>query len=199
MGAALLSTRQRRAERGFGLLEVVLSAGILATVIGAAVGLMNASLRRSTLASQRATAMNLAQEGVELVRVARDTTYVDRISNPWTAFLPPVTDTSSFALVFRPGETGGCCVWTMQKTSAQSALPETVITDGVESITLDGTVYTREVFVTVPAAYSRQSGLDSSVASEDIVRQVRVVVRWGSGPSEQVTSQILLTDWRQGA
>ena len=39
----------QRAQRGFGLLEVILASGVLAMVVGAAVGLVRSSLRRTTI------------------------------------------------------------------------------------------------------------------------------------------------------
>jgi len=203
---------------GFGLLEVVLSAGILATVIGASVGLMNTSLRRATLASNRATAMNLAQESIELARTARDTTYLDGLSNDWTsAFSQTSTKEGSiaasgdsFALVYASRSDGTCCSWQTIKNAPTTSGSSGTIANGVETISLGGQDYRREVYVTLPAIdYPKmaclRSALDSTTPCDQValdenstIRKITVVVRWGSAPGEAVSSIEYLTNWRSG-
>ena len=185
-------------QAGFGLLEVVLSAGILATVVGASVGLLNSSLHRAVLAGQRSQAMNLAQEGIELVRAMRDTTYVDQVANEWTAFFPPANDDNPYSLVYHC-EPDVSCSWLLAQDAGQSVIGRTEITAGTETITLGGQAFARSIFVTVPSDYADQSGLSSQGVTEaDVIRKVRVVVSWGTGPGESVESIVYLTNWRQG-
>lgn len=206
--ARSVATKQSRSPRsvrsfamsnaGFGLLEVVLSAGILATVVGASVGLLNASLHRAGLAGERSQAMNLAQEGIELVRALRDTSYVDKVSNEWTAFFPPSNDSGSYGLVFNCG-TDQSCSWTLAKDAVQSALTGTQIEAGKETIVLDGVSFVRTITVTVPDNYVDQAGLGSLGLTEtEVIRKVTVDVIWGSGPGQSVQSIVYLTNWRQG-
>lgn len=75
-------TRQN-SQHGFGLLEVLISASILALIAGATVGLASSSLNTALLGANRTAASQLAQEGVELVRQMRDTTYLDGVANRW--------------------------------------------------------------------------------------------------------------------
>ena len=70
-------------NRGFGLVEVLVASAILALVVGGSIALMRSSLRRTVLAADRTVAMNLAQEAIEAIRSARDTTYTDQINNLW--------------------------------------------------------------------------------------------------------------------
>ncbi len=195
----------RIVEDGFGLLEVVISAGILASVIGASVGLLSTSLRRATLASSRATAMNLAQETIELVRAARDTTYRDGLSNQWNAPFVQLSTAEgtlakpgdSFALVYAQGSDGSCCYFKATQTDS-AGLPEgSTISHGVETLTVDGQPYQRELYVSLPGInYGAVAGLPAGVAEADAIRKITVIVRWGSSVTEAVSSIEYLTDWR---
>ncbi|MBI4185438.1 hypothetical protein HY524_00095 [Candidatus Berkelbacteria bacterium] len=201
---------QRSSAAGFGLLEVVLSAGILALVTGASVGLMNGSLRRATLASDRTTAMNLAVEAVEAVRDARDTTAIDATANAWTAYFPNQLSTSegtptnptpgdSYGLVYTSTGSGNWCVWKLVKTVASPCLP-TAINNGIETISLGGQQYTREIYLTTPAPldYPAVAGL-TGVTEADVIVKVTVIVRWGNATAKEAVSSIVyLTDWRSG-
>lgn len=184
-----------RRQAGFGLLEVVLSAGILATVLGASVSLMNSSLRRATLSAERTTAMNLAQEGVELVRAARDTALIDQVSNNWNTLFDPMNGTGAesdvYGLVYASSTSGG--TWKLAKTG-------TSITNGVETIALGGASFERTIAVTSPGIdYAKVAGFDAAITEKDVIRKVTVTVRWGSKTAkESVTSIIYLTNW-QGA
>lgn len=75
-----------RAQTGFGLLEVLISVGILALVTGAVIGLGNISVKNSVISADRTIAYNLAQEGQEGLKQIRDSKWVDNSSNitdPW--------------------------------------------------------------------------------------------------------------------
>lgn len=69
--------QHRRGERrGFGLLEVVFSTALFIVVVGSLVGLSRLSLRNAVLSTHRSQAINLAQDGLEIVRQMRDTTWI---------------------------------------------------------------------------------------------------------------------------
>ncbi|MBI4032338.1 hypothetical protein HY374_01390 [Candidatus Berkelbacteria bacterium] len=174
-------------DAGFGLLEVVISAGILATVVTASVGLMNQSLKRAVLASERTTAMNLASEALEQVRMLRDSTYVDqKIVNgqvnqwfDWTATGDPAATTTYHV-----------------------DLTQRMLVPGEETITLDGRAYVRKITVTLPdesddTSYAQTAGL-TGVTDTAVIRKVTATVTWGDGPAQSVESITYLTDWRSG-
>lgn len=194
-----------KSQFGFGLLEVVISAGILATVIGASVGLMNSSLHRASLASDRATAMNLAQEAVELVRAARDTTYRDGLSNGWTAPFAQISTTvgtiatpgDSVALVYTTGTDGSCCYWQTAKTAPSGSTSGSTVNNGIETISLGGQSYQREIYSSLPGInYAGVAGLPAAVSEGDVIRKVTVIVRWGSSVTQAVSSIVYLTNLR---
>lgn len=68
-------------KSGFGLLEVLLSSGILVVTIAAVITLGSIATRGSVLNQSRIQAYNLAQEGMEAVRAIRDTNYIDQDTN----------------------------------------------------------------------------------------------------------------------
>lgn len=189
----------RHRSRGFGLLEVVLAAGVLSLVVGASTALIRSSLRRTTLAAERSVAMNLAQESIELLRSGRDSSYIDGQVNDWSGFgvtaggaLPPSACEGGLQY------DAGCAQASYTVTPPTSAGAPWSITRGVESVPLNGTDYSREVYVTLPPASLVQTlGLPSGVASADVIRKVHVVVRWG-GNTQAVESISYLTNWRTG-
>lgn len=61
---------------GFGLLEVIFSTAIFIVVVGSLVSLSRLSLRNAVLSTHRSQAFNLAQDGLEIVRQMRDTTWI---------------------------------------------------------------------------------------------------------------------------
>lgn len=77
---------------GFGLLEVLISVGILALVTGGVIGLGNISVKNSIISADRTVAYNLAQEGKEALKQIRDTKWVDGLPNadhPWNENFDP--------------------------------------------------------------------------------------------------------------
>jgi Tfp pilus assembly protein PilV len=72
----LKATSQSKTRRGFGLLEVVFSTAIFIVVVGSLVGLSRLSLRNAVLSTHRSQAINLAQDGLEIVRQMRDTAWI---------------------------------------------------------------------------------------------------------------------------
>ncbi|MBI2590021.1 hypothetical protein HYW32_03335 [Candidatus Berkelbacteria bacterium] len=196
------------ATRGFGLLEVVLATGILALVVTGAVALLNGALRRANLSAERTTAMNLAQEGIELVRAARDITFIDDENNAWDANLPISTDEGTLqaagsdpygiAYVLVPGS-GGLYAWQLRKNYPPTAFIGGGIANGIQTIPLNDIDYQREVYVTVPSlGYVTQAGLPNGVTDDDIIRKIKVIVRWGDSAGQAVESITYLTNWRTG-
>jgi Tfp pilus assembly protein PilV len=160
-----------RQQQGFGLLEVVISSGILALVVGATTGLVRSSLRRTVLAADRSVAMNLAQEGIEQVRSVRDSLYIDRKSNSFTDVLP-INDQTAVHLEFSTQDGS----WLIKQE------PEKLTQNDIE--------FTRELYITAPVSFG-------SPDDQQLVRKIRVIVRWDDG-NQSVESATYLTNWRSG-
>jgi len=78
-------TKQKRqpkpsARRGFSLPEVMVSVGMLATVIVASTSLLIRTSRSNSINANKITAYYLAQEGLELVRNIRDSNWLQGLS-----------------------------------------------------------------------------------------------------------------------
>ena len=69
--------KKMKYQKGFGILEVMISSMILVTVVGAVVALGSASVRGGLSASDKTTAYNLVQECLETARAVRDTAWID--------------------------------------------------------------------------------------------------------------------------
>lgn len=80
---SIFTGKQMKQKNGFGLLEVMFATAIFIVVVGSMVTLSRLSLRNAVLATHRAQAFNLAQDGLEVIRQMRDTNWIDGIpKNP---------------------------------------------------------------------------------------------------------------------
>lgn len=172
--------RKKSKKSGFGLLEVVLAAGILIIVIGATVTLANMAVKNSVISMDRTQAYNLAREGMELVRSIRDTAWID--GNPttdWQSGLPLSQDSDdSYGLVYNQL---GNKKWSLQKTGSE-------IEGGIQTIPLGQQTYSRKIFI-LPA--------DAGIDNNQLMRKVVVKVEWqdyGLPWSTEISS--LLSDWK---
>lgn len=180
-----------RAVTGFGLIEVLISSAILALVLGATIGLTNNSLRRAENSSSRAVAINLAQEAVELVRVARDSTYIDQLliseqPNQWIDIFSSLPNNESDPLKLELTAIDGENFWRL--------------TPGTENISINNQDFRRELYLTSAGidyiTLSRINIDPGAVSDRDLIRKLKVVVIWGGKASERVESIIYLTNWR---
>jgi Tfp pilus assembly protein PilV len=192
--------QQLNFNQGFGLLEVVLASGILALVIGAAVGLVRNSLSRTTNSLDRTVAMNLAQESIEELRAARDTTYIDQQPNSWDEFLKADNGCD----IQLPTKPTASCSYVITQPSISS--PSWIVTtrQQPESIQSSGQKFTREIYITnVSDNYANNVHISNNgvvltpLEIKELIRKVHVIVRWNDG-SQAVDSETYLTAWRSG-
>ena len=71
----------RKQKKGFGLLEVLISTVIVIMMMSALVMIGKKSLSNTVYVQQRAQAIYLSQEGLEIIKQMRDTNWVDGKSN----------------------------------------------------------------------------------------------------------------------
>ena len=77
-------------SKGFTILEVMTAIFILTVGVGAALSLMNQTLATGSVIEQRLIASYLAQEGIEIVRNIRDSTWLEKRSGiviSWNNYL----------------------------------------------------------------------------------------------------------------
>jgi len=75
-------------------MDVIFAIGIIVVGLMAVVGLLWYVLIASRLSNDKFTAVNLAQEGVEIVRAIRDTNWVANPPRPWNEGLNPFAATA---------------------------------------------------------------------------------------------------------
>lgn len=68
-------------SKGFTVLEVITAIFILTVGVGAALSLMNQTLATASVVEQTLIASYLTQEGIEIVRNIRDTTWLEKRNN----------------------------------------------------------------------------------------------------------------------
>lgn len=173
-------------NQGFGLLEVVISIGILAMVMGAAVYAGRISLRNNIIANQRSQAYNLVRENLEIIRQMRDSTWVDKSINDW--FTP-------FKDIGFDGKTNHNLSFSNNKWEIRQGDNEATI--------LDGTKFYKKVYFNRPDA-SLNNQLKNLTNSENfntvdnpVMISIKSVVSWQAyGKEYSVTGAINLTDWK---
>lgn len=77
-----MNRNKKKFNKGFGLLEVLVSGTVIIIILSALLVIAKFALNNSVYLQQRATATYLAQEQIELARQIRDTNWID--SNPAT-------------------------------------------------------------------------------------------------------------------
>lgn len=184
-------TKKHTQKQGFGLIEVLISATIIAIMLGAliSVGRMGLSSTQHLLARSQATF--LAQEGLELARQTRDTAWTDGNGDTyWDGF---GNNGSTSILNIINNNNGGSPVngwfvftdhyrWTWQDGSAWE-----------EPITVEGINFKRKI------VFSRvdTSLLPNGVAPDKNAVKAVATVCWDTcDAANSITSSELITNWR---
>lgn len=90
----------QKRKRGFGILEVLISGVIIIIILGALVVLARNAINNSQYVQERSQAVNLAQEGIEIVRQIRDTSYYS--ANNWNQMVCNSTENRLDLTVLAP-------------------------------------------------------------------------------------------------
>ncbi len=89
--ADLRGRQNQKFERGFTIIEALVSIVVLSIGITSCVGLASYVLKNSEISKARLIAVNLAQEGVEVVRNIRDANWLAEPEQDWDIGLSPDT------------------------------------------------------------------------------------------------------------
>lgn len=175
-------------RQGFGLLEVVISSVILVTIVGAVVALGAASVRGGLTASDKTTAYNLVQEGLEKVRALKDKSETDGVNNSWDHYLvsgfSKITD-STFQLTALSGTTDSTYKKGLEQTAPNMGSGEKV---SVGTPTVD---YYR--FIKIENWYGVAETPPRSTG-----KKVTCYVVWYSESGiKEIKGSTYLTDWKQ--
>lgn len=191
---------------GFGILEVLISAGILIIVVGGVLTLERSAIKSNILSQEKTQAFNLTREGVELVRANRDTKWIDEEVNDWNE-------------KFNLSENQDIAYFVIDCTRNCDLFPAT--SEQKESIKVGKTDFTRQIqvkkiptsFNTVLKDKTKVTEIDSSgnvteygsgtpiydITNTDnrVLTEVVSVVSWSSGGKEyQEEIPLVLTDWK---
>ena len=187
-GNLKLKIKNLKFTKAFGLLEVVISVGILASVLGAAIYANRIMVRNNIIANQRSQAYNLVRGNLEVLRQMRDSTWVDGVQNNWDSYFKDAISSDG------------------QPYHVEFADRQWSIFSGGETNSnelFEGTIFTQEIKfskVSDPLTEKLQEiGQSTSLNSEDnqSVVVATSVVSWDSyGREYSVTGSVNLTDWK---
>lgn len=180
-----IKNEKLKVNKGFGLLEVVISIGILAVVMSGAVYAGRISLRNNIIANQRSQAYNLVRENLEIVRQMRDSTWIDKSVNSWnTPFANVDYNGSSHYLTFADGK------WYVQQGDE-------------EAKNLDGSNFYQKVYFNkIDSTLNDQmktlvNSQNFNTVDNEVMINIKVVVSWQAyGKEYSVTGAVNLTDWK---
>lgn len=168
-------------KKGFTLLEVMVSAAVLTVGVGTMMVLVSNSLHALNVAKNRTIAVNLAQEGIEIVRNIRDTNWVQN-------------------LPYDNGFSAGSYCLDYQDADAASLVPcvDPVLyrdsTTGAYSHNPSGGVATN-FYRTINITMEPNPEDDTTVTPDPLVIRVVSTVSWEQG-NRQVSAEEHLYDWR---
>jgi len=166
-----MSKQKLRHKYGFTLVETIVSLGILLMGIGASLTLMTSAIAFSRQTEDIVVVMNLAREGLELVRGLRDTNgYGTLTEGSW------VTDRNSTSLSVAASFSGGSGITACINCGLH-------LNNG-QYLTTPGT----------PTPYARYIEITDISPSE---KQVSSYMRWTEhGRTHTYTLNTVLTDWQ---
>jgi len=179
-------TKIRNSEKGFGIVEVLISAMLIVLIAGSAMSLSREIIKRNLVASQRVTAFNLAREYLEIARNARDTAVIDG-----------TISTSGWDYYFNPN---GDCVGDVECIFSNSS-GKWQAQSGKETKTVDNVEYTR-IFrlYAVPnqsldqfKLYADPLNQYSSGSFSNQIWQIKVIISWNG--VNTLDAETILTNW----
>lgn len=180
--------KKEKFKKGFGILEVLVSAVIIIIILTALVFVGKTALANSVYTQQRAQATFLVQEGIEQVRQIRDTNWIDS-SN--------LTQWNSLAWV-----SGNRSPITIEGNyKLDSNFPNRLISPSSppEEITINSTVYHRTINISPIAASTILPNNLSDVAinATSNALKIKVEVSFDSTTGNKtISASEVITNWR---
>ena len=190
--SALIGAKKRKmpgetCKKGFGLMEVLLSAVIIIIILSALVTIGRAAVNNNESLAERAQAIYLAQEGLEMVRQIRDTNWIDGSNETkWDTLVG--TSVANSGLKYKPTYSVDRFI-----LSAESSGEE--IATGLSG---QQVIFNRKITISPSADIDDllpnvSGGADLS----DYALEVKATVTWTfSGRNKSVELSEILTNWR---
>lgn len=185
-------------KKGFGILEVLISGVIIVTILAALVFISRAAMNNSEYLQERATAIYLAQEQLELLRQARDTNWIDgdpgtqwdtlqnRSGSLLSSVLPP--DPTGTGRKYRMNYNGGLIRFVLQGPN----------TSQYSRTTINLVEFSSQITITPIGALIPDDGISSTqVDKADNAFKATVVTTWPyNGVTKRITVSEVLTNWK---
>ena len=183
--------QHKKYNRGFGLLEVLVSSSIIIMILSSVVFIGRQAIVNSTYLQQRAQAIYLAQEGLEQVREMRDTNWNDQ--NSETEWNDWAYDGSNYAV-----PSGNYIIKYMSAIKRVMLSKDLDASPSGESITLDKQDFKRYVEISTVASTNILPGTGDNDVHKDINSlKVTVRVKWtNAGVDRETNVSEILTNWR---
>ncbi|MFA4996188.1 MAG: type II secretion system protein [Patescibacteria group bacterium] len=179
-------------KQGFGILEVLVSAVIIITILSVLVFIGRSALANSLYAQGKAQAIYIAQEGIEQVRQARDTNWID--GDNTTQFDDVAWNTAINDLVQPTAGT----VYAPNYALNRWGLKATTTGSSDTNILILGQTYRREVRISTLGSSTIMAGSGSNDVNKSTQSfKVTVKVMWDlNGQTKNVEVSEILTNWR---
>lgn len=198
-------------RKGLSLLETTIAIGVIVTGLFAAFTLVIANRRTSDEAGLRFAAVQLAREGVEIVRAIRDSNWISADAPDWDEGLKGSAGSYTGIARFNPDPDSA--VWELSYDAAaftdararvvrqQSVAGGTYWTQGAPSNAVVGPTPYRRLIDVYPICADDsvvESGAPcDAVANPKVGMRVRSRVQWSSrGNTHEVTAEETMYNWR---
>lgn len=189
-------------KKGFGILEVLVSAVIVITILAALVLIGRAALANSINVQEKAQAIYLAQEGIEQVRQIRDTNWIDK--NNATQFDDLVWDGNK---IVEPTNNTDYVIDSVSIDATKQRMLLVALQQNSATVSLKDSKNnaTKEFQRTIKINYLNYppaNALLPGTGSNDVQKateayRVTVFVSWNAnGMTKSVTASEILTNWR---
>ena len=190
-------------EKGQGLLEAVIATAIIATGLSAILALTGNNITVSNISSQQVIAVNLAREGVEIIRNKRDSNWLAGVPFE-TGIIGTPSDTEAI-LEFDPAAGS----WTVNFTPDDFNDPDTIIYRNDQSGNYQGvhrqgspsgytaTIYKRLIHINPICSNTPDSFASNCGAGQLIGLRVLSEVQWQQkGNIRSLSVEERLFDWK---
>lgn len=187
---------KNRYKKGFGLMEVLISAVIIIIILSALVTIGRMALSNSEYLAERAQAIYLAQEGLEMTRQIRDTNWIDGNSDTkWNTLysstntcVPTADNPCNYSITYVPDVAD----LTLGRIQLTSAAP------GFKTIPINSVNFKQQIRIASITGFSQSQLLPSPGTDlKPYAIKVTSTVTWNfSGQNKSVNVSEFLTNWR---
>lgn len=167
-------------QKGFTIIEVIVSIGIITFVSVAMSTLANRSLQAGVNSANRTKAYGLAQQMVEIVRNTRDNNWLKSLA--WNAGLETDNNDTSLGNLYN------------KLIGANPTLVANAIDGKKDAVKL----VDNSGFVVSLRFYPIKTSSDTDINVDNVIEKVEVTVTWQSGAAGTVKSETYISNWKGG-